>query len=177
MRAKQKKGNLGKTLIYGAAIGGAGFLTWRYLIKPLLPGTGQVDLNIQPPDAGGSSSAQIDQVVDVVSSTPPSKSLDYYKVLKLNSPASDELKYVKIHMNDIVQKARMYKGSSKYDADFKKRLERIAALDILDTSTKFGEPTLKNVRVIEGRDDTTLKAMRDRKKNFYFALGLGDPFK
>jgi len=179
--AKNNKKGILKPVLIGSAIVGAGFLTYRYLIKPLINRESNDEENIQTPAALPIPAPQITQTVQAVTSVPSGTAkFDPGKVLRPGAKSSLELQYSKRAMNDVIETARKYLGSfvvkSQDDFNFKKRLEAISKLTLLDVNTEYGAGTKTVAQVILGRTDFTYQRVKAQKTAFYKRLGLPNPY-
>jgi len=177
---KTKK-NIVKPLLIGSAVIGAGYLTYRYLIKPMFNSGSEeidstIDTTVLPVPA-----PQITQTIQTVTSIPSGTAkLDPGKVLRPGAKSGLELQYSKRAMNDVIETARKYLGSfvvkSQDDFNFKKRLEAISKLTLLDVNTEYGKGTESVAKVILGRTDFTYQRVKAQKIAFYKRLGLANPY-
>lgn len=171
-----------KPIIVGAGIAGGLYLAYEYLIKPNIEG-GNNDSQLPPPTPTPQQQTNtvLNQVVQGASSIPSgTMQLDSNKVLRPGFPASTELKYSKIAFNSIIDAARKNKGSvNPLFPDFqewKKRVERVAGLTLLDINTKYGKGTEDVAKVILGATDFTYNRVKDQKIAFFKKLGLPNPY-
>lgn len=178
--AKTKK-NIIKPVLIGSAVIGAGYLTYRYLIKPMFnSGSEEIDTTVdttvlQVP------APQITQTVQAVTSVPSGTTkFDPAKVLRPGSKSSLELQYCKRAFNSLIELSRKvlptYTVKSQDDFNFKKRLEAISKLTLLDVNTEYGAGTKTVAQTILGVTDFTYQRVKSQKIAFYKRLGLPNPY-
>jgi len=179
--AKNNKKGILKPILIGSAIVGAGYLAYKFIFAPLTNrGTDEENLD-QTPAALPIPAPQITQTVQTVTSVPSGTAkFDPGKVLRPGAKSSLELQYSKRAMNDVIETARKYLGSfivkSQDDFNFKKRLEAISKLTLLDVNTEYGAGTKTVAQVILGRTDFTYQRVKAQKTAFYKRLGLPNPY-
>jgi len=177
-RTSRKKGfSTTEKILIASGIGVGGYYLWTKVISPLLT----------PPDitptatvtTSGSATAPTLPTTGITTPAPeptPSVSFDPTKVLRKGSPASTELKYSKMAFNSEIEMARSKQNDHTLSTNTRSRLSAIAALPLLDTSTKFGNETEKVAQTILGAKTFSYNGVKNQKTNMWIALGLGNPY-
>ena len=179
--AKSKK-NILKPILIGSAIAGAGWLSYRYIIKPLI-NSGSEDNSDQTPAALPIPvpAPQITQTVQTVTEIPSGTTkFDPAKVLRPGAKSSLELQYCKRAFNSLIELSRKvaptFVAKSQDDFNFKKRLKAISDLSLLDVMTEYGAGTKTVSQTILGVTDFTYQRVKSQKIAFYKRLGLPNPY-
>jgi hypothetical protein len=179
--AKNNKKGILKPVLIGSAIVGAGFLTYRYLIKPLINRESNDEENIQTPPALPIPAPQTTQVIQAVTQIPSGTAkFDPAKVLRPGAKSSLELQYSKRAFNSLIELSRKvlptFVVKSQDDFNFKKRLETVSKLTLLDVNTEYGSGTKTVAKTILGVTDFTYQRVKSQKIAFYKRLGLPNPY-
>ena len=127
----------------------------------------------------GNTSSMISNLVQAANQAPAnatgSGSLNTTKVILPGDPASPELKTCKTIFNDIIRLAKGYRNRSDLSVS-QARLVAISNIPVLDTTTKYGDATKTAAKIILGKTQFTVQECRTKRKNFYLALGLPNPY-
>ena len=167
---KKKGGILGKVLLIGGIAGG-GYLLYKYVISPMI--NKEDDQGSTPVLPASSDATALIQGASVQSSSQGTPKFDANKVLRPGMATSPELVYSKKAFNSVIETARRNRNNPGIP---KARLDRIAELTLLDTGTKYGDPTKVVANVILGATDFTYARVKQQKSAIYKALGLPDPY-
>ena len=176
------KNKILKPILIGSAIAGAGFLTYQFIIKPLIDSGSNENEDITPPESQMQIPAPaITQTVQQVTSVPSGTTkFDPAKVLRPGSKTSLELQYCKRAFNSLIELSRKvlptFVVKSQDDFNFKKRLETISKLTLLDVNTEYGAGTKTVAQTILGSTDFTYNRVKSQKIAFYKRLGLPNPY-
>lgn len=178
-RTSRKKGfSTTEKILIVSGIGVGGYYLWTKVLSPLLikpveaptaapTTTGGATVPVLP-STGGSTTGS--------TTTTPAVTFDPTKVLRKGAPASTELKYSKMAFNSEIELARSKQNDHTLSSNTRSRLAAIAALPLLDTSTKFGDETEKVSKVILGAKTFSYNGVKNQKTNMWIALGLGNPY-
>jgi hypothetical protein len=194
-KTTKKKMSVGGKVLIGAAVLGGGWAAWEYIIKPLInphktgDDTPMYDMPTLPtkPVTNIPTGQQIDNIVSAANSVPANVGgLDVNKKLAKGSKGA-EVKSAQTAFNDIIFRAgkayalpnhgagsvtNMF-GSGQISVD---RLKKLSELKQLQTDGNFGPATEAVGLAILGNTAFSLSDVRNKRAQFYAAIGLPSPY-
>ena len=174
-RTSRKKGfSTTEKILIVSGIGVGGYFLWTKVLSPLL--IKPVEAPTAAPTTTGGATVPVLPSTGTTTTPAPAITFDPTKVLRKGSPASTELKYSKMAFNSEIEMARSKQNDHTLSSSTRSRLAAIAALPLLDTSTKFGDETEKVAKVILGAKTFSYNGVKNQKNNMWIALGLGNPY-